>query len=46
MIKLYKCEIITQCDFNRIGEIKSFFIYDYERLKDNLRLIEIKEVLK
>jgi len=42
MINIYKCKILKEFDYNRIGEIANFFIYDYERLKDKLELIEIE----
>jgi hypothetical protein len=45
MINIYKCKVIKQMDYLKIGDIKSFFVYDYERLKDKLELIKI-EVLK
>jgi hypothetical protein len=49
MLNLYVCEIIKEFDYFRVGDIKKFFSYDYERIQkqhnDKIKFIGV-EVLK
>lgn len=40
MLKVYKCEILKDFGFYKKGDIKTFFSYDYERFKADLKIIE------
>ena len=48
-LNLYVCEILKEFDFFRVGDVKKFFIYDYEKIKkqhpEKIKFLRV-EVLK
>ena len=46
MLNIYVCKILKEFDFNRVGEIKKFFSYDYDRIlkghKSDIKLLRME----